>query len=112
MNSEFSAEATHLGHNCYGFLVRTAVTQKVDGHFLSPEKQLLLFHRWCGARRLFCGMNFKKGNRAFRTHLPMGKRKTILDSSEERWIGKKPFVPSTREKEQAVTIEPLNFALF
>jgi maltooligosyltrehalose trehalohydrolase len=79
---------------------------------VSGMEKIILLRRWCDESHVFCIMNFHEENIIFHAHLPNGRWKKILDSSDEMWGGSGSSLPGMIEKEQELTIRPLGFALY
>ncbi|MBI2877825.1 MAG: malto-oligosyltrehalose trehalohydrolase [Candidatus Tectomicrobia bacterium] len=76
------------------------------------EERLLFLRRWHSESQVFCAMNFHPRERTFHPHLPPGRWKKRMDSSEETWMGPGPSLPEAIADGQAVTLNPLSFVLY
>ncbi|MEA1943754.1 MAG: malto-oligosyltrehalose trehalohydrolase [Euryarchaeota archaeon] len=76
------------------------------------EEKLVFLRRWHDESQVLCIMNFNRRDITFHAHLPNGRWKKILDSSDEIWSGSGSSLPGMIEKGQELTIRPLGFALY
>ena len=76
------------------------------------EPGLVYLRRWSAGNQAFCVMNFDRKDAAFIASLPPGNWKKLLDSADTEWEGPGSFLPELIEKDQALTINGLSFALF
>ncbi len=60
---------------------------------ISGMEKIILLRRWHGESQVYCAMNFQYEDIVFHAHLPNGRWKKILDSSDEIWSGSGSSLP-------------------
>lgn len=77
------------------------------------EKERVVFmRRWKGENDVFSVFNFNKDDVKLQTHLPDGKWKKVIDSSDHLWNGPGILLPDEMNSGDELTIRGLNMALY
>ena len=76
------------------------------------EKRLLFLHRRHYNSHVICFVNFEHEDFNFASDMPEGKWSKLIDSSEEKWLGKGSILPPVVEKSESITIAARTFATY
>jgi maltooligosyltrehalose trehalohydrolase len=79
--------------------------------FSQEEEKLLYWRRWADQNQILCLMNFNQNDVSFSPNFSQKNWRKILDSADEKWLGKGSLLPEKLGGE-TVTVRSHSFALY